>query len=226
MSVPLFTALKASYEPNDKAKKLLLKHDYVLVNGLSNHNQKVFYNPKTHKVLFSISGTHSLEDVGTDVYLAAGKLKHTKRFQQAKAVFKEIEKQLPHNTGINVVGHSLGGAIAQYITSNPKHKVYTYDKGATIGQNHKANETAYRTAGDVVSLLASKQDNIKTLERKVANLRGAVTQEQKPTFFKSHNLYNLKHSNIFVSDEPEHARPVYNPHEGDSVEFQNYSLND
>jgi len=224
--VPLYEALKSSYEPLDKAKEKLIPYGYVLIKKLSSHNQQVYFNPKTKKLLYTIAGTHNLKDVGTDVYLALGKLKDTNRFKEAKDILNKAKKEFPSNTGIDIAGHSLGGSISQYLSSDPKVKIYTYDKGATIGQKNKPNEAAYRTVGDVVSLLSSNNPNIKTLERRVANLRGAVTQEQKPTFFKSHNLENLKHSNIMIGESKEKSRPVYNPNEGDSVAFQNYSLND
>jgi hypothetical protein len=47
---------------------------------LSNHNQKVYYNPTERKLLYNVSGTHNISDIGTDIYLALGGLKNTNRY--------------------------------------------------------------------------------------------------------------------------------------------------
>ena len=79
--VSLYSALKNSYSSNEEAKKDMIQKGYVLDTKLSSHNQKVYFNPKTKKILYTIAGTHNIYDVGTDLYLALGKLKDTKRFQ-------------------------------------------------------------------------------------------------------------------------------------------------
>jgi hypothetical protein len=44
-------------------------------------------------------------------------------------------------------------AIASYI-AQPSDKVYTLNKGTTIGQGYRNNEKAYRTKHDIVSALS------------------------------------------------------------------------
>jgi len=200
--VSLYDTLKGSYETLADAKKRLLKHDFVLVKDLSTPENKVFYNPKSKKLLMTVAGTKSIEDVGTDIYLALGKLKDTNRYKSAKATLENARKAFPNAKEVNVVGHSLGGAIASGI-GKKSDKITTYNKGATIGQKTRPNERSIRTSGDIVSILANKS---KTLPRQTKNLRGhpSVQNPSVPTFFKSHNLENLKYSNIYLGDSFHH----------------------
>jgi len=202
MKVPLYDVLKASYEDLPEAKQRLIKHNYVLVNEFSNHNQKVFYNPKTKKLLLAGAGTHNWSDIATDFALAFGKLKNTKRYKEAKEILEKARKAFPHAKDVDIVGHSLFGAIASGI-GKKSDKITTYNKGATIGQKTRPNERSIRTSGDIVSILANKS---KTLPRQTKNLRGHPSAQNPsvPTFFKSHNLENLKYSNIHLGDSFHH----------------------
>jgi hypothetical protein len=221
MSLSLSEILKKSYKSNEDAKKALLKYNYVLDKSLSNDNQKVFYNPKTKKLLVAVAGTHNLKDGVTDVYLAAGKLKETNRYKEAKRVLETARKLYPSaSKNVDIVGHSLGGSIASRIGKN-KDRIQTYNKGSTIGERIRENEKSYRTEGDVVSILAP---NTSTIEKTVKNLRANQMLDQQPTFFKSHNIGNL--GNIFIPDTKERPELIYDPNAGDSVEFQNYGLDE
>ena len=93
------------------------------------------------------------------MYLVMGKLKDTSRYKEAGKTLDNAK----HKYGVDsatVTGHSLGGAIAQYMRSK-NDKVYSLDKGATIGQKTRTNESAYRSSGDLVSGMNanSKHDN-------------------------------------------------------------------
>jgi len=200
--VSLYDTLKGSYESLSDAKNRLLKHDFVLVKDLSTPENKVFYNPKSKKLLMTVAGTKSIQDVGTDIYLALGRLKDTKRYKSAKETLENARKAFPNAKEVNVVGHSLGAAIASGI-GKKSDKITTYNKGATIGQKTRPNERSIRTSGDIVSILANKS---KTLPRQTKNLRGHPSAQNPsvPTFFKSHNLENLKYSNIHLGDSFHH----------------------
>jgi tetratricopeptide (TPR) repeat protein len=219
MSLALSDILKSSYKTNKEAKKDLLKHNYVLDKELSNHNQKIFYNPVSKKLLMLVAGTHNIADVGTDLYLAAGKLKETKRYNEAKKILEKARERYPSAAkNVDIAAHSLGGSIASGIGKR-SDRITTYNKGSTIGENYRDNEKVYRTKGDVVSFLAP---NAVTLEKETTNLRANQKEGQRPTFFKSHNIDNL--SNIFLDDQKKEPELIYDPNAGDSVEFQNYSL--
>ena len=162
-NVKLHTAINASYGDKDALKKLN-KKGYILDKDLSNHNEQVFYKHKKSggkKLLYSVAGTHNLSDVGTDVALAVGKLKNTKRYKEADDILNKAKQK--HRVGkASVVGHSLGGSIAGYIAGNDDD-VYTLNKGATIGQPVKQNESAYRFSGDLVSILNKNSTNMNTI---------------------------------------------------------------
>ena len=136
--VDLYDVLKNSYSDKKKQMDSLKRNGYNYDSMLSNHNQQVYYNPTDRKLIVNVAGTHNLHDVGTDLYLAAGKLKDTNRYKEADKIFKEAkQKYRPSKT--NVVGHSLGGSIASYISGN-NDKVHTLNSGYTIGEKTKKIE--------------------------------------------------------------------------------------
>jgi hypothetical protein len=186
----LYDALKSSYG-NEKSQNTLSKFGLKKDPELSNHNESVYVDPIKHKLLYSISGTHNLSDVGTDLYLATGHLKDTTRYKEADKVFKEA-KQKYKGYDTTVTGHSLGGAIAQYVGGGNDH-IITYNKGVTIGQPNRANETAYRTSGDLVSILGA--NNTGTVNLKNDNhhsgsfIRNAL---------QAHDLSNIQNKSMFV----------------------------
>lgn len=220
-SLPISKILKSGYSSNEEARDELIKYGYVLDKKLSSHNQKVFFNPKTNRLLMTVAGTHNYNDVITDLRLLAGDLKNTNRYKEAKKVLEKSRVLYPSaSEKVDIVSHSLGGSIGSRIGKN-KDNIISYNKGSTFGEISRLNEKSYRTAGDLVSLLAP---NTETLEKETKNLRANQKEDQKPTFFKSHNSNNI--DNIFLPVTKEDIKLEYDPNAGDSVEFQNYSLND
>ena len=142
MVVNLYDALKSSY--GDKRSQDTLKRaGYNYDSMLSNHNQQVWHNPNEKKLLYNVAGTHDLSDVGTDIWLAFGGLKNTNRYKEAGKTIAEAKRKYGNDVQTSITGHSLGGSIAQYVAGK-NDKVYTLDKGATIGQKTRSNENAYR----------------------------------------------------------------------------------
>jgi len=190
--VPLYKALKASYTNDGKEKNVLSKYGYVLDKKLSNHNEKIYYNPQEKKLLNVVAGTHNLKDWGTDLYLAAGKLKSTNRYKEADQVLKEAKKKYNATGGVSVVGHSLGHAIASGIAGGAD-KVTTFNGAETFGQKKRSNVTAYRSQGDVVSTLnTGAQQHV--LTNKFLPTVNPVSQ----FLTNPHNLNNLKGERIFI----------------------------
>jgi hypothetical protein len=190
--VPLYKALKTSYTNDGKEANALSKYGYVLDKNLSNHNEKVYYNPQEKKLLNVVAGTHNLKDWGTDLYLAAGKLKSTNRYKEADRVLKEAKKKYNATGGVSVVGHSLGHAIASGIAGGAD-KVTTFNGAETLGQKKRSNVTAYRAKGDIVSIL-----NKNALSRTLPN-KFATSIEPIHNFITNpHDLKNLKGEQIFV----------------------------
>jgi hypothetical protein len=191
MSINLYTTLKSSYG-DKKSRKKLSDAGYKYASMLSNHNQQVWYHPDKKKLLYNVAGTHNLKDVGTDLWLAFGGLKNTNRYKEASKKLDEAKRKYGNNVDTTVTGHSLGGSIAQYV-ANKNDKVYTLDKGATIGQKTRSNENAYRTDSDIVSLMNANSKRMNTL-----NNYNKATGFIPLDILNSHNVDNIKKENIFV----------------------------
>lgn len=189
--INLFDVLKNSYRNKSDAFN---KQGYQYDKELSNHNQQVYFNPDSKKMLVSVAGTHNLRDWGTDAWLAFGGLKSTNRYKEAKDVLNRArQKYNPSETSVS--GHSLGGSIAQGIASKDD-KVYALDSGYTIGQktrSHNGNFQHFRTAGDAVSLLSEGAKNMKTLQNPNRNT-GIMALDA----LKAHDVKNISNSNIYI----------------------------
>ena len=187
----LHDVLKNSYAKN-KAKTM---KGYNLDENLSNHNQQVYYNPNKKSLLLSGTGTHNIwdgKDIGTDVYLALGKLKDTNRYKEADRTLKQAKKKYGVDSAI-ITGHSLFGTISGYIGNPEKDHIYTLDKGATLGQPVRKGENAFRSKGDVVSLLNANDPHIKNL----INPNQETGRFIKDTL-NAHNVGNIKYNNIHL----------------------------
>jgi len=193
MSLNFHDVLNNSYASRDKQKGAFKNQGYVFDSDLSNGNNSVYYNPKKKKILMSVKGTNpfSLQDLGTDAYLAFGHLKDTNRYKESKNILEKAKKR--YNADATLASHSLGGSISQYIAGK-NDKVYTLDKGATIGTPTRGNENAFRTSGDAVSLLSSGNTRMKTLKN--PNFRTGILPLDT---LLAHNVSNIKHKNIFIS---------------------------
>jgi hypothetical protein len=181
----LHKVLKLSYDNNDAHQQKMKKNGYQFDSMLSNKNEKVYYNPIANKLLVSVGGTDKFnpKDIITDVYLAAGKLQNTSRYKQAHNTILDAKKKY-NVTSATLAGHSLGGSIVSYAGSKGD-KIYTLDKGATIGTKTRSREKAYRSSGDVVSSLSANSGNMKTL--------GTFR-----TPLAAHNIANIKNEKIFI----------------------------
>ena len=182
----LHKVLKLSYDNNNNHQQKMKKNGYQFDSMLSNKNEKVYYNPTDNKLLVSVAGTDkfSPKDIITDAYLAAGKLQNTTRYQHAHNTIINAKKKYNVNSA-TLAGHSLGGSIVSYAGSK-NDKIYTLDKGATIGTKTRSREKAFRSAGDIVSALSSNSSNMKTLGKHNYNPLSA------------HNISNIKHNKIYI----------------------------
>jgi len=205
MKVDLYDALKASYG-NKEAINNVESKGYKLDKSLSNDNEKVFVNNKAKKLLYTIAGTHNLADVGTDIYLGAGKLQNTNRYKEAEKVLNQAKDKYK-NYKVKTTGHSLGASISQALSSKA-NKTTTLDAGYTIGQ--KTRGKSYRTQGDVVSLLganAKNQNTIKqgnVLTRNAGLITGSLFSPIGAGIgaafdaYRNHDIKLIKNKNIFV----------------------------
>jgi hypothetical protein len=200
-------ALKIGYQSKDQQEYKMGKRGYVRDNELSSGDHQAYYKKKDGKLLFNVTGTHNNYDVLNDIYLGAGLLKSTNRYKEAdKMLTKAKEKYKPTST--SVIGHSLGSSIAQNIGSK-EDKITTLDGGYTIGQKTRnGNNKAYRTAGDVVSILGANGKNMITLKNN-QNHKGLITGALSGGLgsalyggikdaLHAHDINNIKNEKIFV----------------------------
>jgi hypothetical protein len=184
----LHDVLKNSYANAGQQASFGADKGYVFDKDLSNHNQQVYYHPQDKKLVVSIAGTHNASDVITDARMMAGGLKNTDRYKQAKATLDSAKSKYGVDSA-TIAAHSLGGVIGSYIAGS-NDKVYTLDKAQTIGNRNNKNEQAYRSAGDVVSLLGANK--IKTLGK------GSVLTGGIAGALNSHNISNIKNAGIII----------------------------
>jgi hypothetical protein len=191
MKVKLHDVLQASYN-DEKGKRELIRAGYKYDSMLSSKNNKVWVNPKKHKLLYTVAGTDkfSPKDWGTDAYLAFGGLKSTDRYKSADNTLK-LAKQKYHGYKTIVAGHSLGSSVGQQIASKGGgDKFYGLDGGFTLGQKLTDNKNFhnFRTNGDWVSAVGAINPNMTTLSNK--------------KFWKgplmSHSVDHIKNENIYV----------------------------
>jgi hypothetical protein len=176
----LYEGLKNSYNPQKTIGK-----NYILDDELSNDNQQVYVNrKKNNKLLFSVTGTrlNKLQDLGTDLYLAAGKLKDTNRYKEAESTLEKAKKKYNKNNA-TIIGHSLGSTIGSYI-KKPEDRFVGLDAGYTIGQPTREGEH-YRVKNDVISGLGSKNSNMRTINKNT-------------NLFNAHGVDNIKDEQIFI----------------------------
>jgi hypothetical protein len=179
-----------SYKSVKDSRKDL--NGYILDEDLSNINHKVYYNKdkeRGKRLLLTYRGTSNINDLGTDAYLAFGKLRDTKRFQESDDVFKQAKGKYNEDNAL-LTGHSMGSNLARAVARNGD-KVITYNAGNGIfgsNFNTKTNDiTNYRTSGDLASVIPSTKPT-KTLRNR--------------NFFKNiltnHSVRNLKNEDIRI----------------------------
>lgn len=138
--------------------------------------------------MVSYRGTNDFEDIGTDAYLAFGKLRDTKRYEQSDDVLKKSKSKYSEDNAL-LTGHSMGSSLAKSVARDGD-KVITYNSGNGLFGSNFNNKTKdikqYRTSGDLVSLLPST--NTTTLRNR--------------NWFKNvltnHKLDNIKNEDIFI----------------------------
>ena len=175
----LHDVLKNGYSKHKKGNI----NGYKLDKELSNGNQQVYFNEEKNKLHYNVNGTRNLADWGVDIIAGLGGIKTTNRYKQADKTLKKAKDKYKIDN-VSVSGHSLGGAITSLISKN-NDKIYTLDKFG-LGNKIKNNEQAFRTSGDVVSLLNSNSKNIKTINNVGLN------------FIANHNVDKIKNKKIFI----------------------------
>lgn len=192
--IQLYKALKIGYTRDLKRQRQALKkYGYVLDQDLTQpREQVVAYNPLAKKLLFIQNGTDpkNIKDLGTDLLLATGSIKDTKRYDDARnAIMKARKKYDVPVENINVIGHSLGSQISNMVVPNGAN-AYTYNPAYTPNQKVKSNVHNFRTQGDIVSAFAPKETT-KVLANTHEGDKGVNY------LLKTHELDNIKNLPVY-----------------------------
>ena len=200
----LHDVIKNSYSKKKDQKNAFKDKGYVYDETLSNKNNAIYYNPETKKLIHSVKGTnpYSVKDLYTDAMLSMGMLKKTDRYKDSHKKLRQAKEKYDVDSA-DIIGHSMGATVGSYIGSK-NDRVYTLDKGATIGQKSRNNEKSYRTEGDMVSILNKNSKNMTTLKNPdPPSNYGGILGKAYDTL-KAHNVDNIKDLGItFQSDNPD-----------------------
>ena len=133
-SIAYKTTLKEKY---DELKRFGLKKRFYILPSLTDLNVSTIYDEKSKKIIISFRGTDSknktgllYDDLLTDIFLGFGLLRTTKRFVESKNILEKAIKKYGKKN-ITLTGHSLGGAIADYLSSIYKIPAIIYNTGST-----------------------------------------------------------------------------------------------
>ena len=201
VNMPLHKALKLSYlDDNKKKKKLLKKYGFRLDEDLSSHNQTVAYNPNNQRMLYSVAGTHNMDDGKTDLQLAFGNLKRSKRYKEAVNTLDRAKNKYKNSKENIITGESLGGTITSYLPYDDKTRAFAVNSGYTIGQPTRTRQgrlTNYRIKGDLISGLSAGHENQNTLNIDVKR-RGRDATEQLFNEAYDRHVQKTKGTGIFI----------------------------
>jgi len=184
--VRAYDAMKNSYASQSDQAKFGADQGYVYDSALSNDNQQVYWNPESGKMLYSVTGTHNVSDIGTDFKLMTGGLKQTKRYKEAEDTFN-LAKQKYNPKESVAYGTSLGGGIASNLDAD---RIVTLNKANAPGAKTGKREVAIRTHGDVVSIFGANQKHMNTISG--GNLYDPMT------WLNSHGSHNLKGKDLYI----------------------------
>ena len=106
------------------------KDRFKVQKKYSNQNRKVVKDKETGQRNVVFRGTKSLSDIGNDAMIAIGQEKHTTRFKNSKNIVNKLNKKYGKKN-VNVLGDSLGGAIAE-ASASKNQKIITTNKASGI----------------------------------------------------------------------------------------------
>ena len=139
-------------------------------------------------------------DVKTDVALAFGNLKRSKRYNEAKETLNRANEKYKGRKSTILSGESLGGTITSYLPYDDKTRAFAVNSGYTIGQPTRTRQgrlTNYRIKGDIISGLSTGHDNQNTLNIDVKR-RGQNSTEQFFNEAYDRHVQKTKGSKIFI----------------------------
>jgi hypothetical protein len=158
----LYDSLRIGYLPSESQQgKEMAKYGYQIDKGLSNDNQQVYYNPDSKKLLYNVTGSHTLGDwVNSDLKLALGIRKN-----EGKPIIERgIEKLLPEawKKGFDRSYENVFGGFKD--TDRYKQADETLKKAKAKYQPAETALTAHSLGGRIIQDIAKSSDKVYALD--------------------------------------------------------------
>jgi hypothetical protein len=183
----LYRALEIGYLRNEsKQKKRLKKFGYKLIPEFTNREHVVAFNPENKKLIYISNGTDfsNSRDVQNDILGLTGAQKSSRRYEEEKNTLLKAKKELqPKST--TLVSHSLGSQYTNYI-ADKNDRVIQANPYYTPGAKARPNVENYRTATDLVSTFAPKENT------------QIIKTPSGMNLLKAHNIEEFKTAPVFV----------------------------
>jgi hypothetical protein len=203
-NVNLYDALRVGYIGNEnKQGKEMAKYGYQIDKGLSNENQQVYYNPENKKLLYNVTGSHTLGDwVNSDLKLALGINKNAGK----PIVEKGIEALLPESwkKGFDRGYENVFGGFKD--TTRYKEADETLKKAKAKYAPAEVAVTGHSLGGRIVQDISKKSDKVYALD-------SGQTLGQKVKGGPNRNIYRTAGDVVSgASAWSPHVQTLTNPH--------------
>lgn len=203
-SVSLYDSLRVGYlDSENKQGKEMAKYGYQIDKALSNENQQVYYNPETKKLLYNITGSHSLQDwVNSDLKLALGLRKN-----EGKPIIERgIESLLPNSwkKGFDRSYENVFGGFKD--TDRYKQADETLKKAKSKYDESETVITGHSLGGRIAQDISKKTDKVYALD-------SGQTIGQKVKGGPNRNIYRTAGDIVSgASAWSPHVQTLTNPH--------------
>lgn len=158
----LYDTLRVGYLPSESQQgREMAKYGYQIDKGLSNDNQQVYYNPETKKLLYNVTGSHTLGDwVNSDLKLALGIRKNDGK----PIIERGIEKLLPDSwkKGFDRSYENVFGGFKD--TDRYKQADQTLKAAKAKYGPAETAITGHSLGGRIVQDIAKKDDKVYALD--------------------------------------------------------------
>jgi hypothetical protein len=154
--------LRVGYLPNEKQQgQEMAKYGYQIDKQLSNDNQQVYYNPETKKLLYNVTGSHSLQDwVNSDLKLALGIKKNAGK----PIIERGIEALLPQSwkKGFDRGYENVFGGLKD--TTRYKQAQETLKSAKAKYQPADVSLSGHSLGARIIQDIAKKDDKVYALD--------------------------------------------------------------
>jgi len=178
-------------------------------NSQTGFNATIYENKYNNELVLAYRGTDNREGVLDDIKMLQNCI--PEQYHDAIKIYDDVLNCFP-NKKIVVIGHSLGGSLAQLVASTyPEVEAVTFDPYGTsqiiekYGLKDNKNCTNYTTDGSVVSSVSLHPGETKTVLAKPVDFAGTTFNlpiikkhsidnytNMSPNLFANEKLQNLK----------------------------------